>query len=111
MLEKPPPYRPPPGFEAKSIEEHHASSELFDAGYLKGKEIFYITAPASMDMSTVEMMTLRGVEKRKSVVTHDGNDYAFVEDNAMERGHTNVMIPSSSDDGYRASTLSHLEPL
>ena len=46
-------------------------------------------------------MSLLGVENGDSVLSHNGNDYGFTQDEAQERSYTTIMVPSS-DNGYKA---------
>lgn len=106
IVDKPPPYQAPPGFETRTIEdeddESPKASQLFGSANTKGKQIWYIIAPASVPIASIKKMTLRDVKQRKSVVTHLGNDYGFVQDVSRENESTSIMLPSTADNGYRA---------
>jgi hypothetical protein len=97
------PYTPPSGFEAKSIDADTKSSKLFIESNIKGKQIWYITAPASVPLSAIEKISLRDIEKGKKVLSHNGNDYSFMQDPAQVKTYSKVLTPNSSDDGYRTS--------
>jgi DNA-directed RNA polymerase I subunit RPA34.5 len=68
---------------------------------LEGKQIWYITAPASVPLSSIEQVSLRDIEKNKKVLSHMGNDYGFIQDAAEVKTYSKIMTPNSSDDGYR----------
>lgn len=107
VIEKPPPYLPPSGFELRNIEEASKASKLFSKENLKGKQIFYITAPASVPISSVKKMSLRDAKMRKTAVSHEGDDYAFIEDSSKENSALKVMVPKQSEDGYIAGKLAN----
>ncbi|KAL3426281.1 hypothetical protein PVAG01_03072 [Phlyctema vagabunda] len=96
------PFVPPKGFETKAINEESASaSELFSKSNLEGKEIWYITTPASTPLSAVKEISLKAVKKGKAVLSQDGNDYGFVQDDTEDNGFTKIMLPTGK--GYRAN--------
>jgi hypothetical protein len=102
VIEKPLPYLPPTGFEKRSISDLSHASQLFSSSNLKNKQIWYITAPASVPISSVKKMTLRDAKNRKSVLTHNENDYGFVQDTSKDKEFIKIMVPNAKDNGYRA---------
>jgi hypothetical protein len=85
-----------------SIDADPKLSKLFHKSSLEGKQIWYITAPASVSLSSIGQMSLRDIEKGKKALSHNGNDYGFTQDASEDKTNTMIMIPNSSDDGYRA---------
>jgi hypothetical protein len=49
-------------------------------------------------------MSLLDVKNGSSILQHKGEDYGFVQDSAEDKTYTKIMVPSSSDDGYRATS-------
>lgn len=96
------PYKPPTGFEPTSLNGAPKASQLFKKSNLEGKQIWYFTAPASVPISAVEEMSLQAAKESRTVISHNGSDYGFVQDAAEDKVYTKIMVPSSSDDGYRA---------
>lgn len=94
------PFKPPPGFEKTSSKNSSKASQLFSKSNLEGKEIWYITAPASVPIASVAEMSLRDAKLGKTVFSQDGNDYGFVQDPLDDKTYTKILLPSNSKDGY-----------
>lgn len=110
-VEKIPAYRPPSGFEPASIDEAPRISQLLTGPNLEGKEIWYITAPASVALSSIEGLSMQAIQEREQIVSHNGDGYAFVPDANEANGFTKVMVPNSSNDGYHTGTyLTQIQP-
>jgi hypothetical protein len=99
-FERPATYTPPSGFEVASIDDAQRVSHLLKDSNLRGKEIWYITAPASVSLSSVEELSLLNIQERKEILSHNGDAYAFVPDASEAKSYTKVMVPNSSDDSY-----------
>jgi hypothetical protein len=96
------PYRPPSGFELASLEdEAPEASQLFEKSNLEGKQIWYMTAPASVPISSIQKTSLAEITNGNAILSHNGNDYSFIQDSSEDITYTKVMVPKSSDDGYR----------
>lgn len=102
-FEKPPPYTPPTGFEATSINGNPSASQLLNKSNLKGKQIWYFTAPASIPISEIEQMSMLDADTGEAILNHKGSDYGFVQDTTGDKTYTRIMIPSDSDDAYLTS--------
>ncbi|KAG9237867.1 DNA-directed RNA polymerase I subunit RPA34.5-domain-containing protein [Amylocarpus encephaloides] len=96
------PYKPPPGFESTSITDPPEILREVKKAPSSGKQIWYFTAPAAVPISSIKDMSLLGIENGNVACSHNGDEYGFVQDQAEERKTTNVLIPNTSDDGYRA---------
>jgi hypothetical protein len=102
-------YRPPLGFEQASIDEAPRISQILNNSNLEGKEIWYITAPAAVPLSSLEDLSLQAIQERKQILSYNGDDYAFVPDSSESNASTKVMVPNSSNDGYRTGRYTDLE--
>lgn len=100
-VEKPFVYRPPSGFEPASINEAQRISQLLKGSNIEGKEIWYITAPASVPLSSIEGLSLLAVKERKKILSYKGDDYAFASGASEVKASTKVMVPNTSDGSYR----------
>ncbi|PQE13381.1 hypothetical protein CJF31_00008396 [Rutstroemia sp. NJR-2017a BVV2] len=98
---KPVSFNPPAGFTAASFDDSRKSSQLFGDSNLEGKQIWYITAPASVSIDTIKDMSLRGARSGKVVLSQKGNEYGFVEDTAENKTYTKLMLPNKAKNGYR----------
>ncbi|RAL64680.1 hypothetical protein DID88_001712 [Monilinia fructigena] len=94
------PFKPPPGFEKNSSKNSSKASQLFNKSNLEGKEIWYITAPASLPIASVKEISLQDAKLGKAVFSQDGNNYGFVHDALDDNTYTKILLPSNSKDCY-----------
>jgi hypothetical protein len=100
-LEQTAPYKPPGGFELGSMDESSGASQLFRKSNLAGKQIWYFTAPASVPVSSIEQMSLQDAKEGNPIFSHEGSEYGFIQDSAADTTYTKIMVPNTSDNGYR----------
>ncbi|KAF4628977.1 hypothetical protein G7Y89_g9177 [Cudoniella acicularis] len=100
---KPTEYKPPAGFEAASIANGTQVAGAFKKSRLEGKQIWYITAPASVPISSLKEMSLLGAKAGEVICLHKGNYYGFVQDAAADSSSTKVMVPNA-ESGYKTVT-------
>lgn len=100
-LKTPAVYTPLPSFEPASIDDAQGLSKLLKSSNLQGKEIWYITAPASVPLSSIEELSLLNIKERKEILSHNGDEYSFVQDTSEAKEYTKVMVPNTAGDGYR----------
>ena len=108
------PYEPPPGFEASSVSVHPSSkaAEIFSPAYLAGKEIWHITAPASVPISSIKEVSMQGIKARTSVLSHKGADYGLVSESGAEQANNRaLLLPSIQTNGYQTSTSTIIKTL
>lgn len=112
-FEEPGPYAPPSGFEPVSIthDEIPRASQLLQDSNLQGKEVWYITAPASVPLSTIKEFSLQGVEEHKEILSYNGDDYAFVPDASEARAHTKIMVLSGPSNNYVAGRYAYMNTI
>ncbi|QSZ31464.1 hypothetical protein DSL72_001029 [Monilinia vaccinii-corymbosi] len=94
------PFKPPPGFEKSSSKNSSEALQLFSESYLEGKEIWYITAPASVPINSVKEISLQDAKLGKAVFSQEGNDYGFVHDTLEDKTYTKILLPCNYKDGY-----------
>lgn len=95
------PYKPPLGFESSSVTGDLQVATTFKKSNLEGKQIWYFTAPASVPISALKATSLAALKNGEKVVSHDNLEYGFMQDTAEDRTYTKIMVPNSSDDGYK----------
>ena len=61
-----------------------------------------MTAPASVPLSSLRQTSLAKITTGNTVLSHNGDDYGFIQDYSEDIAYTKIMVPKSSDDGYRA---------
>jgi len=99
-FQQPAPFKPPLGFENSSIEDSSRVSKLFKKSNLEGKQIWYITAPASVSISSIEQISLQDIKEGKPILSHGGNNYGLSQDIAVDKTYTKILAPNESNDGY-----------
>ena len=100
------PFRPPPPFEPpsdfKAVSGHPASSsnilKLFDKSSLLGKQIWHITAPASVPITSIKEVALEKITRREVILNHKGLNYTLFPSENEEQGITKLLVPGAS--GY-----------
>jgi hypothetical protein len=98
-----PVYNPPDGFAILSENNNGKQkvAEVFGRTNLAGKQLWYITAPASVPISAVKQVSLQDVELGKPALSFGGRNYGFVQGQAGERSFTKVLIPEENSTAYR----------
>jgi hypothetical protein len=67
---------------------------------LQGKQVWHITAPADLDISSLTEVALDSIQSGKPVLSHNGVDYVMSEDKGAQSGNaTLVLLPEK--DGYK----------
>jgi hypothetical protein len=96
-------YNPPDGFAilTENNNGNQKVAEVFSRTNLAGKQLWYITAPASVPISSVKQVSLQDVQLGKPALSLGGRDYGFVQDQAGDRSFTNVLIPEENSTAYR----------
>ena len=108
------PYEPPLGFEASSISVHPSSkaAEIFSPAYLAGKEIWHITAPASVPITLIKEVSMQGIKARTSILSHKGADHGLVPEPGAEQANNRaLLLPSIQTNGYQTSTSTIIKTL
>lgn len=106
-----PSYKPPPGFEITSIADDSTGSKFLKKSSLKGKQIWYFTAPSSIPMSKIEQMSLADADAGKAILSYEGGNYGFVKDSTGDINYTQIMVPSSSNGAYLTGELAQRSQL
>ncbi|KAL9628163.1 MAG: hypothetical protein Q9204_006070, partial [Flavoplaca sp. TL-2023a] len=91
------PYKPPADFKAATVTPQHA----LDKESLQGKQIWYITAPASVPLSLIKDVSIRNVTARTSILSYKTAEYGLIEQPNGEKGEKLLLIPSTENIGYR----------
>src|SRR6516164_3177590 len=70
-------YNPPDGFAilSENNDEKQKVAEVFGRSNLAGKQLWYITAPASVPISAVKQVSLQDVQLGKPALSLGGHDY------------------------------------
>jgi hypothetical protein len=103
-------YSPPAGFEKHSSNQEGKTkvSQVFSSSNLAGKQLWYITAPASVPISSVKEVSLQNVQLGKPALSLNGREYGFVQGHADEKGCAKIMVPDGNSPGYHIGKI-HLK--
>lgn len=69
---------------------------------MEGKQVWYITAPASLPVTVIEDLTIPmdEAEKGMPVLTHMGEDYRMAFDNPAASSSYRLLVPNKKGDEY-----------
>lgn len=69
---------------------------------MDGKQVWYITAPASLPVTVVQDLTIPMDQAQKGlpVLSHDGDDYRMAFDNPAASSSFRLLIPNKNGDEY-----------
>lgn len=81
---------------------------MFAKSNLKGKQIWYFTAPASVPISEIKTMSLQDAKDGNPILKHNEGNYAFLQDSTEDKTYTKIMVPNSAEHGY--TTCMYLVP-
>ncbi|CAO1602578.1 hypothetical protein XANCAGTX0491_006185 [Xanthoria calcicola] len=104
------PYKPPAGFEAATITQKTAidPQRPFTKEALLGKQIWYITAPASVPISLIKEVSAREVTERRSILSYKNTEYGLIAEPDTKHGENMLLIPSPENNHYLSSGA-HIE--
>jgi len=68
--------------------------------HLAGKQIWHITTPADVPITSIKEVVLEKVTKGEPVLTHHGVEYGFIAEENAERTTTRLLVPA--EKGYQA---------
>jgi hypothetical protein len=90
------PFEAPVGYTSLDTSSRSALSNAD----LQGKQVWHITAPADLDISSLAEVALDSIKSGKPVLSHKGVDYVMSEDKGAQSGNaTLVLLPEK--DGYK----------
>lgn len=72
---------------------------LFSKQNLEGKEIWHITAPASVPMAALTALDLDASKKGNTIIAHGGSEYNFSKDSASSAS-SKLLVPGRDGDTY-----------
>ncbi|OJD16681.1 hypothetical protein AJ78_03191 [Emergomyces pasteurianus Ep9510] len=107
-------FKAPEGFKlvAATAPRSPDVSKVFSN--LRGKQIWHITAPAFVPMSSIRELALDAVATGDSVLTHNGVDYKLREDQIGAEKNKALLLPNEQGNTYHRHRLNvaqtfHLE--
>ena len=97
------PYKPPPGYEVQSSSASSKLASLCSSQTLAGKQIWYITAPASIPLDKINEMNPETVANGKAVLSYKDTDYGFTLGENDAQFRERLLIPNSKDNTYHSA--------
>ena len=100
------PFTPPSGFEATSISSRSKSmqAELFSPSSLQGKQIWQITVPAGVSISSITEVAKQSVQDGSAVLSYKGADYGLIAEADSIDIRETLLLPSAEDGKYEPSS-------
>ncbi|KAK3055761.1 hypothetical protein LTR09_002995 [Extremus antarcticus] len=93
-------FHPPSGFTPlSSTQLQDLTRHAISSSSLEGKQIWHITAPSNVPLSTISELPLDALDSEQPILTHDGFDYSFSEDKQPTANAAALMIPTA--EGYK----------
>lgn len=101
-----PPYTPPSGFEAVSFTSHTSSeqTELFSPTSLQGKQIWYITVPAEVSISSLTEVAKQSVQNGSVILNFEGADYGLIAEAGDTETREMLLLPSAGGTEYKPAS-------
>ena len=99
-------YEPPPGFEPAIVSIHPSTKimEILTPSNLKGRQIWHITAPASVPLASVKEVAIQDIRDGASIISHKGAEYGFAPEIIVGQVTNNTLIlPSTHSNAYELS--------
>lgn len=94
-----------PDFHLRKLEGNVDASDVagfFEKAKMEGKQVWYITAPASLPVTVVQDLTIPMDQAQKGlpVLSHNGDDYRMAFDNPSASSSFRLLIPNKKGDEY-----------
>lgn len=94
-----------PDFHLRKLDGSIGASEVagfFEKAKMEGKQVWYITAPASLPVTVVQDLTIPmdSAHKGLPVLTHNGDDYRLAFDNPSAASSFRLLIPNKKGQEY-----------
>ena len=80
--------------------------DIFSTKNLAAKQIWHITAPPSVPISSLKEITVQDIGWDKKLISHKDADYALVEGGISRKSPQYILIPSDKESIYRPTTKS-----
>ncbi len=103
-------FKPPPGFEPASIVVHPSSQamDMFSPTNLAGKEIWHITAPSSVPISSIKEVSQQSIISRSSILSYKGSNYGLIPDSSTNEA---LLLPSAENNDYKSHNAAIVQTL
>ncbi|OJD24481.1 hypothetical protein ACJ73_04157 [Blastomyces percursus] len=96
-------FKVPEGFKIMSTSTPWSSDVSKVFSDLRGKQIWHITAPASVPMNSIQELALDAVATGGSILTHRGVNYKLREDQIGAEKYKSLLLPDEKGNAYHRS--------
>ncbi|KAL2363031.1 hypothetical protein RJZ56_004062 [Blastomyces dermatitidis] len=96
-------FKAPEGFKLMSTSTPRSSDVSKVFSDLRGKQIWHITAPASVPMNSIQELALDAVATGGSILTHQGVNYKLREDQIGAEKYKSLLLPDEKGNAYHRS--------
>lgn len=96
--------KPPPGFEPAKITIASSNlANLISPSSLRGKQIWHITAPSSVPISSIQRVPVEKISNGTIVLSHKGTNFGLI----AEPPHINeiFLLPSQESNNYKQAGI------
>ena len=99
-------YQPPSGFETAMISFAPSSkaADLLNPSNLEGKQIWHITAPARLSITSIKEASAQSLQDGSSILTQKGIDYGLIPQTRGADGA--LLLPHVQENQYQSSQAS-----
>lgn len=94
-----------PDFHLRKLDGSIGASDVagfFEKAKMEGKQVWYITAPASLPVTVVQDLTIQmdSAKKDLPVLTHNGDDYSLAFEDPSASSSFRLLIPNKKGQEY-----------
>lgn len=94
----PKPFKPPAGYNALDPAQLQ-DNEAFTSANLDGKQIWHITAPSDLTLSTISEVAFDAIQSGQAILTHKNTEYILNEAQTNLNNRAALLVPTTS--GYQ----------
>lgn len=102
----PPNYQPPTGYSKLDL---YGQTSVTGISSLQGKELWHITVPSSVSISSISTIPLDGLRSQTPILTRKNTSYALTETTPPSRNPSDlaetVVLPDVQSKMYKSTTL------
>ncbi|KAJ9303909.1 hypothetical protein DTO217A2_6609 [Paecilomyces variotii] len=104
-------FRPPPGFKPVKSQRTPSSGVKSILSDLRGKQIFHITAPASLPLSSIKEVSLAKVLSGEPVLEHRGVQYGIPADsiNQQDADQKILLAYDEKSQTYHSTSIGNIQ--
>ena len=102
----------PPGFKKRKqpSRSDDQTTAFLKPSALAGKELWYITAPASVPLTQLKEVALEEVRLGNPVLSHEGSQYRFLSGKQDAGNELRMFLPDQTGETYQPGELNHIPP-